>query len=189
MAGAGGSPTSELDDGEVDVDLTVTVRDASARVTSCPGEYPFDPGTMANLNDMRTGNIRCEPSTTEGTLVLRSVHLGLNPESVGVHDATALTITCTTNPPLCESIATLTVFFQSPDGGNTVQITASQADARSGTLRLDQFTDDGEVSGSLDMTLTDGEYTLHIVGRFAANLRNCGAITSTTQDPCTGQPT
>jgi hypothetical protein len=143
---------------------------------------------MADLADVRTGRIRCDPTTTEGTLTLRGLYFTLNPERIGVHDASDLTITCTTNPPLCESIATLTVYYQSPDTGNTLQISASQADTRSGTFRLDRFTDDGEVSGSLDVTLIDGEQTVHIEGRFSGNLRNCGAIMNLTSDPCTGQP-
>lgn len=187
-AGAGGSPPTGLDDGEVNVDLTVTAMDASARVTSCPGQYPYDPGTMSDLAGVRTGSIQCDRATAEGTLTFRGLYLGLNPERVGVHDARDLTITCTTNPPLCESIATLTVAYQAPDTGNTVQISASQADARSGTFRLDQFTADGEVSGSLDVTLTEGEHTVQVEGRFSGNLRNCGTIMNLQQDPCTGQP-
>jgi hypothetical protein len=162
--------------------------DASARVTRCPGEYPYDPGVMADLAGVRTGTIKCERTTTEGTLALSSLYLGLNPERIGVHDARDLTITCTTNPPLCESIATLTVSFKDPDTGNTVQISASQADARSGTFTLDQFSADGEVSGSLDLTLTEGDDTVHVEGRFRGNLRNCGTVMSLSYDPCTGDP-
>ena len=139
-------------------------------------------------NGTRVGGMTCWPEP-EGALNVRSVGVTAYQRGVGTHDASELRIVCDVTAGGCEGIASVVVLFEiepTPQGVTAHEITSFNADAKSGTFTLDAFTDDGRVSGSMDLTMTEGAYTVRIKGRFEANMRDCGPFNGT--GACMGAP-
>jgi hypothetical protein len=134
-------------------------------------------------NGRRYGNIYCTPES-QGPLYVYDVGLTVFPDAIGTHDAADLRITCDVLAGGCFGVGTVITLFKT--GTANVEITSFGADSKSGTFTLDEFTADGYVSGSMDLTMSEGAYTVRITGRFKASLHDCGQITSPNIDPCTG---
>lgn len=180
-AGNGGSGPAAIG---ASVDITVTVGDKSTHITSCNANDQYAAVMMEYANGNRVGEIHCMPAAN-GTLAVSGVSIVPLATGLGQHDASELVFGCTLSAPTgCLGVADVAVVLADAQG----QVEAYSTSTKSGTFTLDQFTVDGQMSGSLDLTMSMGSLTVMIKGTFAAKLRDCGpAPTDQSYLPC--QPT
>jgi hypothetical protein len=182
-AGAAGNVAAAgLADGTALLDITVTVGDKSTHITSCGTNDPHAAVMTHYPNGNSVGEIHCVP-TPNGTLQVASFTISPLATGVGQHDASELVFNCSITAPIgCLGVADLNVVLN--DGTSVEAYTST---TRSGTMTIDQFTSDGHVSGSMDLSLSkSGGSTFMIKGNFAADLHDCGAFGGMNFDPCTG---
>jgi hypothetical protein len=168
----GGGAGGGLPDGTSQLDLIITSGGESSHVTTCkPATHSASMRPQAN--GISQGSIFCQPEP-EGTLAITQLTLGANQAGIGQHDVNAIKATCELTG--CTGVGSFSVAFTKPDG--TKYLTTYDKATKTGTFTLDEFTEDGRSSGSLDITLSENGTTVIVKGRFEANFRDCGPITS-----------
>jgi len=130
------------------------------------------------------GEIHCVP-TPNGTLQVATLTISPLSSGVGQPDARELVFNCALSDPGCPGVADVAVTLT--DG---TMVEAYQSTTKIGSFTLDQFTSDGQLSGSMNLIMTkiSGGPTFTIQGSVSAHLHDCGPVGSANDDPCTGTP-
>lgn len=182
-ASANGDAPGDLDVGAYDLDLEVTYNGTSQHLTSCAEGW----GRMTMVEDTdgtRFGMLTCLPDYAKGApWALDSFGLSFDASALGQHDASALTTNCDASMNGCDG-ARLSIVFQIDNRGLTVD--SVEASSKSGSITLDEFSADGHVKGSIDLTMAQGGYELSVKGQFAAHLKDCGAASTALVRGCLG---
>jgi hypothetical protein len=169
LAGAAGD--SGLDDGAIRVDIEVTVGDGSTHITTCTPDATQDSVLLEpDSNGARLGFLVCVPERNGDVDVFR-LYIAALSTAVGEHDASELSYDCTNDP--CEGVGSVAMFVN-------VSVVASSSATSTGTFTLDALDDGGNMSGSLDMTMSTSSIEVSVRGTFEANLLDCTEVTSTT---------
>jgi hypothetical protein len=171
MAGAdddGGGPA----EGASDVSVEVISGGKVAAVTNCV-EGPGTATVVEYPDGVRGAHINCQPAGGgDGSFLINEVSLAFFSTSVGQHDASEFAFTCDSAEDHCAG-ESVSATYEVADG-RFAYIDTSSADTKSGTFTLDEFTASGRVSGSVDVTMSSGDYALTVRGHFASHLIDCG---------------
>lgn len=163
---AGNGATVSLEAGTARIDLQVTAGDRSVHLTTCMPHSPTDSSLLAPYaNGNREGQLICAPPLQSELNVFELGIVGLT-GGLGTHDASELTYDCTGDGG-CTGVGYVLVFE------NANLISSKPPTRTTGTFTLDDLDDGGRMSGSLDLTLTNGAVTVSVKGTFEANLLDC----------------
>jgi hypothetical protein len=163
----------------------VTVGDKSSHVTGCSANDPHAAALEHYPNGNSVADLHCFP-TANGTLRISSLDINPLASGVGQHDASELVFNCSIASPIgCLGVGDVTVTLS--DG---TMVEAFTSTTKTGTYTIDQFTSDGQLSGSMDLSLSkSGGPTFMIKGSYSAHLHDCGTFVGANgPDPCTGLP-
>jgi len=178
--GAGGDDGG-LAVGQYEFDLTVTYQGRSAHFTHC--QEQSGQLTMVEGDGYRRASVSCEPDFGAAFQV-DLVNFAFYSGAVGEHDVSAFPSTCDPVTASCDLIQ-VAVSFE-PVIGQGVYVDTTRATAKSGVVKIDEFTVDGRVSGTVDLTMTQSGYEVSVTGRFAAHVNDCGSAATAGDSSCLG---